>query len=88
MVFKRIDNCVVNPFKTYKEHSYNYDLVFTSIPYYGVEIYSNNTEYKSFDELPESIAPKFAMFKVLKENEPIAQFGCKYSDGYFFIPSV
>lgn len=45
-------------------------------------------KYKSFDELPESIAPKFAMFKVLKENEPIAQFGCKYSDGYFFIPSV
>jgi hypothetical protein len=45
-------------------------------------------KYKSFDDLPENIAPKFAMFKVLKENEPIAQFGCKYSDGYFFIPSV
>jgi hypothetical protein len=45
-------------------------------------------KYKSFDELPESIATKFAMFKVLKEDEPIAQFGCKYREGYFFIPSV
>ena len=45
-------------------------------------------KYKSFDELPESIATKFAMFKVLKDDEPIAQFGCKYRDGYFFIPSV
>jgi hypothetical protein len=45
-------------------------------------------KYKSFDDLPESIATKFAMFKVLKNDEPIAQFGCKYKDGYFFIPSV
>ena len=45
-------------------------------------------KYKSFDELPESIATKFAMFKVLKNEEPIAQFGCKYNDGYYFIPSV
>ena len=25
-------------------------MVFTSIPYYDVEIYSNNVEYKSFEE--------------------------------------
>ena len=31
-------------------NGYNFDLVFTSIPYYDVEIYSNNTEYKSFEE--------------------------------------
>ena len=45
-------------------------------------------KYKSFDDLPESIATKYAMFKVLNEDEPIAQFGCKYREGYFFIPSV
>jgi len=45
-------------------------------------------KYKSFDDLPESIATKFAMFKVLKYDEPIAQFGCKYVEGYYFIPSV
>jgi hypothetical protein len=45
-------------------------------------------KYKSFDDLPENIATKFAMFKVLNPNEPIAQFGCKYEGGYFFIPSI
>jgi len=45
-------------------------------------------KYKSFDDLPEGIATKYAMFKVLNEDEPIAQFGCKYREGYFFIPSV
>lgn len=46
------------------------------------------TKYKSFDDLPEGIASKFAMFKVLQDNEPIAHFGCKYPQGYFFIPSI
>ena len=45
-------------------------------------------KYKSFDDLPESIATKYAMFKVLNDDEPIAQFGCKYREGYYFIPSV
>jgi len=27
-----------------------FDLLFTSIPYYDVEVYSNNIEYKSFDD--------------------------------------
>jgi hypothetical protein len=46
------------------------------------------TKYKSFDELPEGIANKFAMFKVLNNDEPIAQFGCKYQNEYYFIPSL
>lgn len=45
-------------------------------------------KYKSYNELPDTFASKFAMFNVLNFNEPIAQFGCKYKDGYFFIPSV
>lgn len=45
-------------------------------------------KYKSFDDLPEGIATKYAMFKVLNDDEPIAQFGCKYREGYFFIPSA
>ena len=31
-------------------HNYNFDLIFTSIPYFDIEVYSNPVEYKSFDE--------------------------------------
>jgi len=41
-----IYNCKFEEFNTLD----NFDLIFTSIPYYDVELYSNNTEYKSFDE--------------------------------------
>jgi len=43
-----IYNCKFEDFINY--NNYKFDLIFTSIPYYDIEIYSNNTEYKSFDE--------------------------------------
>lgn len=43
----KIYNC---KFEDFIDENYNYDLVFTSIPYYDVEIYSNNIKYKSFYE--------------------------------------
>lgn len=42
-----IHNC---KFEDFKDIRVSYDLIFTSIPYYDLEIYSNNTAYKSFEE--------------------------------------
>jgi hypothetical protein len=43
-----IYNCKFEDFTNPNNH--NFDFVFTSIPYYDVEIYSNNAEYTSFDQ--------------------------------------
>ena len=37
-------------FEDFVDTRSSYDLIFTSIPYYDLEIYSNNTSYKSFDD--------------------------------------
>lgn len=41
----------------------NFDLIFTSIPYFDVEIYSNNTEYKSFDEWKNVFIKSIELYK-------------------------
>jgi hypothetical protein len=43
------------------------------------------TRYASFDKLPENIQSKFAMFKVLKEDEPYAHIGCKFKDDMIYV---
>jgi len=43
------------------------------------------THYKHYDDLPKGIQEKFAMFKVLNENEGYGHIGCKFKDGLFFI---
>jgi len=52
-------------------------------------VYSYATDtvqrYESFNELPESIQQKYAMFKVLKEGEAIATIGCHYAEGFAFV---
>jgi len=42
-----IYNC---KFEDYIDKYNKYDLIFTSIPYYNIEIYNNNIEYKSLEE--------------------------------------
>jgi hypothetical protein len=42
-------------------------------------------KYESFNELPENIQQKYAMFKVLKEGEAIATIGCHYGEGFAFV---
>ena len=42
-----ISNC---KFEDFVDTGVNYDLIFTSIPYYDLEVYSNNTAYKSFED--------------------------------------
>ena len=42
-----IYNCKFEDFNDIRK---NYDLIFTSIPYYDLEIYSNNTVYNSFED--------------------------------------
>ena len=42
-----IHNC---KFEDFVDTRLNYDLIFTSIPYYDLEVYSNNTAYKSFED--------------------------------------
>jgi hypothetical protein len=44
----KIYNCKFEDFVV--NNNCKFDMVFTSIPYYDVEIYSNNVEYKSFEE--------------------------------------
>ena len=43
------------------------------------------THCKSFEDLLPSVQEKFAMFKVLNENEGYGHIGCKFNGGMFFI---
>lgn len=43
----KIYNC---KFEDFDDNNETFDLIFTSIPYYDTEIYSNHTSYNSFDE--------------------------------------
>jgi hypothetical protein len=56
----------------------------------SIVIYSyasdNITKYCSFDAMPTNIQEKLAMFKVLGKDEPYADFGVKFDDGFFYIP--
>jgi hypothetical protein len=64
---------------------------------YGINVKADNslvlysladdsiTHYKHYDDLPTAIQEKFAMFKVLNENEGYGHLGCKFKDGFFFI---
>jgi hypothetical protein len=57
----------------------------------SIVVYSYATDtvqkYESFDELPENIQQKYAMFKVLTEGEAIATIGCNYGEGFSFVVS-
>jgi hypothetical protein len=46
----KIFNCKFKDYKT----DINYDLIFTSIPYYDLEVYINDVNYESFDEWKNS----------------------------------
>ena len=64
---------------------------------YGINVKADNslvlyslaedsiTHYKHYDDLPTAIQEKFAMFKVLNENEGYGHIGCKFNGGMFFI---
>jgi hypothetical protein len=64
---------------------------------YGVNVKTDNslvlysleqdsiTHYKHYDDLPTAIQEKFAMFKVLAENEGYGHIGCKFKEGMFYI---
>jgi hypothetical protein len=66
---------------------------------YGLSIYSTGScamydfskdsvrRYKSIDELPDDVQTKLAMFKVIEENEPHSQFGCKFDQEMYYIVS-
>lgn len=47
-----IHNCKFEDY--YNQDKWNYDLIFTSIPYYDVETYSNTTTYDSFEKWKET----------------------------------
>jgi hypothetical protein len=49
--------------------------------------YATNTvkRYASFDDLPEHIQSKYAMFKVLEKDESVATLGCKFDEGYTYV---
>jgi hypothetical protein len=42
-------------------------------------------KYKSFDELPAEFANKFAMFKVIKEQEPYDHIGVALGDKFYYV---
>jgi len=42
-------------------------------------------KYKSFDELPTEFANKFAMFKVIKEQEPYEHLGVNLCDKFYYV---
>jgi hypothetical protein len=55
-----------------------------SLVVYG---YATDTvkKYASFDDLPENIKEKYAVFKVLKVGEPISHIGCMLTEGFAFV---
>ena len=52
-------------------------------------VYSYATDtlqrYASYEDLPESIAEKYAVFKVLKQGEAISHIGCMFTEGFAFV---
>jgi hypothetical protein len=42
-------------------------------------------KYISFEDLPSNIKEKYAVFKVLKVNEPISHIGCMIGEGFSFV---
>jgi hypothetical protein len=49
-------------FEDYKNYNENYDLVFTSIPYFNLEVYSNSVDYKSFKDWKNLFINHFYQF--------------------------
>jgi hypothetical protein len=49
--------------------------------------YATNTvkRYEAFNDLPEAIAQKYAVFKVLKVDEPVSHIGCMFADNFAFV---
>lgn len=43
------------------------------------------TKFQSYDDLPEKIAEKYAVFSVLSANEPVPSIGVKFAESYCFI---
>ena len=41
--------------------------------------------YNSYDDLPENIAEKYAVFKILGTHEPVVNIGCKFHNDYAFV---
>jgi hypothetical protein len=52
-------------------------------------VYSYATDtvqrYASYEDLPEKIAEKYAVFKVLKQGEAISHIGCMFPEGFAFV---
>jgi len=52
-------------------------------------VYSYATDtvqrYASYEDLPENIAEKYAVFKVLKQGEAISHIGCMLTEGFAFV---
>jgi hypothetical protein len=64
---------------------------------YAVSIFSNGSlaiysyatqtlkKYKELEEVPQAIREKIAMFKVINQDEPYSNLGCKFTGDMFFI---
>jgi hypothetical protein len=61
-----IYNCKFEDFTNPNNH--NFDFVFTSIPYYDVEIYSNNTEYTSFEQWKDTFIKSIVDYSIKYKN--------------------
>ena len=55
-----------------------------SIVVYSYET-DNLTKFSSYDELPEQLASKYAVFNVLEEGEAQPNIGIKFKEGFSFI---
>jgi hypothetical protein len=54
---------------------------------FNVYHYITNTlkKYRSYDDLPEAVQSKYAMFKVLKEYEMITTIGVNLTNGFYYV---
>lgn len=89
---KHLDNCVA----TYLEAKALRDELEAKRGY-GVQAYTDNSyaiynfnngsviKYENFDEIPQDISEKLAMFKLIQQNEPYSHLGMKILDHAFYI---
>ena len=61
------DDCTVKlyncKFEDFIDEYHNYDLIFTSIPYYDLEIYSNHISYDSFEHWKDTFIKSILKYK-------------------------
>jgi DNA modification methylase len=62
-------------FEDYKQYDRVYDLIFTSIPYFDLEQYSNTVHYDDFNQWKQNFIGEFLNYK----NKIVLNLPCEFT---------